>query len=108
MPQHHNIELPSYEARLTLAIQALEKDAFLSERRAAAIYNVPRTSLQKRRAGSTPKRDYTPVARKLTKLEEEAIVRYILELDLRGLAPTRVMVRDMADRLLRERDAVVH
>jgi hypothetical protein len=43
--------------------------------------------------------------KKLTKLEEEVIVRHILELDSRGFAPTLCAVREMADKLLSERSA---
>ena len=37
--------------------------------------------------------------------ERDKIVQYILNLDSRGFAPTLDAVRDMADRLLAERDA---
>jgi hypothetical protein len=39
----------------------------------------------------------------LTKLEEEAIVHRILDEVLRGVPPSKANVRDMADRLLRDR-----
>lgn len=45
------------EAQLLLAIAALQKDPKLSERRAAALYGVKRTSIQNRRAGRLAKRD---------------------------------------------------
>jgi hypothetical protein len=41
----------------------------------------------------------------LTQLEEEVIVRYILDLDQRGFAPTYAAVRDMAEKLLAARGA---
>ena len=46
-----------------------------------------------------------PNSKKLTQLEEEIIVSYILSLDQRGFAPTYAAVRDMADKLLAARDA---
>jgi hypothetical protein len=46
------------------------------------------------------RRDCQPNTKKLTQLEEEVIVRYILDLDQRGFAPTYAAVRDMADRIL--------
>jgi len=42
---------------------------------------------------------------KLTQLEEEVIVSYILELDQCGFAPTYAAVRNMADKLLTARSA---
>jgi hypothetical protein len=42
---------------------------------------------------------------KLTKLEEAAIVERILDLDSRGFPPTKATLRDMANKLLVERDA---
>ncbi|KAF2186622.1 hypothetical protein K469DRAFT_706608 [Zopfia rhizophila CBS 207.26] len=48
--QHHSTYPSSIEARINLAIQALMRDTSLSERRAAALYNVPRTTLRDRRA----------------------------------------------------------
>ncbi|KAJ8108675.1 hypothetical protein OPT61_g8008 [Boeremia exigua] len=51
MPQQqHNINALK-EAQVQLALQALKQDANLSQRRAAAIYNVPQATLSKRRAG---------------------------------------------------------
>ena len=41
--------------------------------------------------------------KKLTKLEEEVIVRHILELDLQGFALKLCAVQDMADKLLNKR-----
>jgi hypothetical protein len=50
-PSH---QLPeSKEARIQLALQAIEQDATLTQRRAAAIYNVSRSTLGDRRAGKT-------------------------------------------------------
>ncbi|KAJ8113250.1 hypothetical protein OPT61_g4571 [Boeremia exigua] len=49
--------------------------------------------------------DLEPNSRKLTQVEEEVIVQYILNLDQRGFAPTYAAVRDMADKLLAARGA---
>jgi hypothetical protein len=40
MSQQHNGEILPYENRVILATQAIKEDASLTERRAAAIYNV--------------------------------------------------------------------
>ena len=47
--------------------------------------------------------DCEPNSKKINKLEEEAIVQYILDESKRGFALTKSSVRDVADRLLRER-----
>jgi hypothetical protein len=64
---------------------------------------VPRSTLRDRRHGALSRRDREPNSKKLSKLEEEALVRRILELDSRGTPATKAMVRDMANDLLTER-----
>jgi hypothetical protein len=41
--------------------------------------------------------------KRLTKLEEEVILDYILDLSLRSVPLIKALIRDIADRLLRER-----
>ena len=92
-------------SNIFLAIQALENDPKLSVRKAAALYNVSRTTLTCRRNGRCPRTDKSANSLKLTILEEEAIVKRALELDAQGF-PVRISgVEDMANRLLRDRNA---
>lgn len=91
------------EGILQLAIQAINYDKIESERCAVVAFGVPRSALQDRRAGALSRRDRKPNSKRLTKLEEEAVVRYTLDLDTRGIGATRAMVRDMASDLLAER-----
>lgn len=77
----------------------------LTIRAAAKVYNVPRTTLARRRDGRPARRDTLPNSRKLTELEEDAIVQYILELCERSFPPRLRDVEDMANQLLRARDA---
>ena len=51
------------------------------------------------------RRDCEANSKRLTKLEEEAIVQRVLELSEQGLAPPRSYVREMADKLLRARQS---
>jgi hypothetical protein len=51
------------------------------------------------------RRDISANSRKLTDLEESVTVQYVLELDSKGFPPRLSGVRDMANRLLAERDA---
>ena len=95
--------MPSKKADIQLAISSIENGQIQSVYRAAAAYEVPETTLRHRRAGMPARRDCQPNLKKLTQLEEEVIVSYILDLDQRGFAPTYAAVRDMADKLLAAR-----
>jgi hypothetical protein len=64
---------------------------------------VSERTIRRRRAGTLARCDSQPSSKKLTHIKEEAIIKYILDLDLRGFAPTYAAVRDMANRLLAAR-----
>ena len=93
------------EADILLTIAAIDRAQFKTKRRAASTFNVPRSTLRDRRAGIAARRDCEPNLKKLTKLKEEVIARYILDLDSRGFAPSLGTVRDIADKLLTKRSA---
>jgi replication initiation and membrane attachment protein DnaB len=78
----------------------MRSDALLSLRRAAAVYNVPETTLRRQRA--KPASDYNTHhnALKLQRHEEETIIQSIRKLEARGFAPTISYVREMANQLL--------
>ncbi|KAG9185080.1 hypothetical protein G6011_03027 [Alternaria panax] len=97
--------LTSSEANIHLAISAINRSQIQSVRDAAQTFEVPRTTLRRRRAGKPARRDCPPNSRKLTQLEEEVIISYIIDLDQRGFAPTYAAIRDMADKLLAARGA---
>jgi hypothetical protein len=91
------------EGDIFLAISSLNSQHVQSERRAAAIYTAPKSTIHYRRAGRRSQRDCEPKSKRLTKLEEEVIIQRILDESLSGVPPSKAHVRDMADRLLRER-----
>jgi hypothetical protein len=95
----------SKEARVNLALGALQNNKKLSLRAAAKIYNVPRMTLARRRVGKAARRDTAPNSKNLTQSEEDAIVQYIIELVARSFPPRLGGVEDMANQLLRARDA---
>ena len=98
--------LSSYnQADILLASTSLDSQQLSSSRRAALVYNVPKSTLNNRRAGRPARRDCQPNSKKLTQLEEQVITSYILDLDLRGFAPTYAAVRNMANKLLTARGA---
>jgi hypothetical protein len=105
MPQQHHLELLSCEDRIILAIKAIQSDATMSQRRAAATYNVPQSTLNARCTSQSSRRDIQPNQSKLSKLEEETIIQYIRKLNARGFAPTFTYVRSMANQLLAARSS---
>ena len=97
---------PSYEARILLALQALQNDPKLSIRKAATVYQVNHRTLGRRRNGIHSKRDITTKSRNLSDLEEQTIVQFILDLDSRGFPPRRDFVEKIANSLLANREAL--
>ncbi|KAM5529851.1 transposase [Fusarium oxysporum f. sp. phaseoli] len=97
---------PNYEARILLALQALQTNPKLSLRCAADIYKVNRITLSRRQNGLQSRRDWIPKSRRLSNLEENIIVQFILDLDMRGFPPRLRAVEEMANRLLADRDAL--
>jgi hypothetical protein len=93
------------ESQIMLALGALKNDPNLSARAAAMIYSVDPRKLQRRQHGMPSRRDIAANSRKLTDLEERAIVQYVLDLDSRSFPPRLRDVEDMANKLLADRDA---
>ncbi len=91
------------EARIILAIEAVRTSKELSKRAAAKLYNVPESTLRARMNGYTTLRERRPATHKLTELEEEVIVRNILDMDSRRFAPRLAGVEDMANFILESR-----
>lgn len=59
----------------------------LSRSVAAKLYNVPKLTLRDRMNGKHPMGNYWLAAYILTEIEEEVVVEYILDLDVRGFTP---------------------
>ena len=94
------------EAQLLLAIQAIQNTPKLSIRRAAAVYNVSHTTLRARLYSRQSIHNIQPKVQKLTKLEEYTIVQKVLELDSQAFPPRLSAVEDIANRLLRDCNAL--
>jgi hypothetical protein len=105
MAQPSITRLPCNEADILLAISALRQGHVHGVNQAAALYNVPQSTLSNRLAGKPARRDCEPKSKKVTTLEEEVIVAYILDLDARGFPPSLDAVRNMANKLLAKREA---
>ncbi|APA09357.1 hypothetical protein sscle_05g041270 [Sclerotinia sclerotiorum 1980 UF-70] len=99
------MESNNQEGRILLAIEAINKDQKLSIRKAAKLYNIPRTKIQRRMDGTTPRIESRANSHNLTKLEEEVLIQYIIDMDERGFAPKLNGVEDMANYILESRGA---
>ena len=88
------------EARVVLAINAIQSSKKLSRRAAAKLYNVPETTLRDRMKGRLPRVETQANSQILIKTEEKAIVQYILYLDLQGFPPLIGDVAVMANHIL--------
>jgi hypothetical protein len=72
-PQQHQSDALK-ESQVQLALQAIKQDVTISQRRAAAIYRVPRKTMSDRRTGRPSRADSTPKSRNLDNNEEKVIV----------------------------------
>jgi hypothetical protein len=93
------------ESRVLLALEARKNDPKLSIRAAAKIYKVAERTIRRRRDGTTARCDTPANSRKLTDIEEQTLVDYIIDLISRAFPPRLSGVEDMANELLRIRDA---
>ena len=103
MAPPNNVERLEYEGRLVLALQALERKTVHTLRDAERTFNVHYSTLRDRYYGVASRRDCEPNRKKLTRLEEDTSIRYILDLDVRGFSPILAEVADMANKLLKAR-----
>ncbi|KAJ0157765.1 Carboxylesterase patB [Fusarium oxysporum f. sp. albedinis] len=69
------------------------------------MYKVDRSTLGNRKNGMQARCDTIPKSRKLSDLEEEIIVQFILDLDSRGFPSRMRFVEEIANSLLADRDA---
>ena len=81
MTQQRNAQSSYNEGTLYLAIQATKSIVPDSTNHASKAFVVPWTTLRRRRAGKLARRNCEANSKKLTKVEEEAIVNRILKLN---------------------------
>ena len=91
------------EGRVLLAIEAYKNKEITSLHEVARRFDIPRTTLRRRLAGSTNRAETRANSHKLTQIEEESLQKWILSMDSRGAAPRPSTVREMADLLLAAR-----
>jgi len=103
MPRQQRSIQTSCEGRISLAIASYRNNPKQSVRALAAAYDVPKSTLQRRLHGTQARSEIVSVNRKLSPIEEQSLVQWILELDRRGFPPYIIDVRRMADALLSAR-----
>jgi hypothetical protein len=81
MPPRPRRKSPERSGRLLLATQSLDDKILKSQRRAAYLYDVPRSTLQRRLQRARTIQDFNAQKRKLSPSEEESLVQWILDLD---------------------------
>jgi hypothetical protein len=91
------------EGRIVLALHAHQHGHIKSLRMAASTYSIPRTILSRRSHGTPAQVNFLPTNHKLTTTEEYTLVQWILDMDIRGMPPTKDFVHQMAELLLAER-----
>lgn len=97
------MEIQTKKTRIILVIKTIRSSKKLSQRSAAKIYKVPRATLSAKMTGRTYRLETKANRHKLNDLEEETLIRYILDLDSREFAPRLASVEDMANLLLESR-----
>lgn len=68
------MQIQTSEPPIILAMEAVQSSSKMSIRRAAVLYDVPRSSLTHRLAGRTPRNETKANCHKLTEVEEEVII----------------------------------
>ena len=92
------------EGKIELAIADLKNGKIRSIREAARIYVIPRTTLQDRINGIKYRQITRANHHILTQSEEDSLVKWVLDLDKRGLPPRHSLVREMVNYLLLQRN----
>lgn len=89
-----------FELNIEAAIAELASEPNKSIRAVAAAYNLSDRTLRRRLAGGTNKRTSHEQQQRLTPLQEQFLVDWILECDQHGYPPSHARTREMAFRIL--------
>jgi hypothetical protein len=91
------------EARVLLAIQALQSNPKLRVLQAAKIYDVSENIFHNKINSKASKVETRPQNRLLNEIEEKVLLEHIIDLDDRGFLPKIEIVEDMANSILASR-----
>ena len=100
MPQQND------ESQIVIALQAMQNNPKLSARAAAKIYPTNHQKISRRKRGIPSRCDIPANSRKLTDLEEQVLIQYILDLAAKGFPLWMSIVEDIVNRLLAIRDTL--
>ena len=96
-------ELAEQEGRILLAISAIQKGDISNTHQASSIFKVPYSTLYDHLYGKSTRLEKRANSHKLTKNEEESLLKWILSMDQRGAAPRQAHIQEMANILLSKR-----
>ncbi|CEJ58776.1 hypothetical protein PMG11_07422 [Penicillium brasilianum] len=96
-------KLACQEGKILLALSDLENGRINSLRAAAKLYEIPFSTLQARADGRIARVDKRLNRFKLTELEEDSLVYWIISMDICGAAPRPATIGEMANILLAAR-----
>ena len=96
---------PSNEAKVNLAINALNSSRVKSIRSVETIFGVSKATIIGRIKGRVPRSEFIPKSRILTTFEEDSLVQYLVDRNNRGFGVKLTGVEEMANLLLQARDA---
>ena len=91
----------SKEARILLAIQALQTNLKLYILKAVKIYNISENTLYNRMSSRTSRSEIWSKNQLLSKLEEKVLLQHILDLDTQGFSPKVEGVEDIANHIFK-------
>jgi hypothetical protein len=84
---------PSKEGRMSLAITSFQNNPYQTKRTLAAAFDVLESTLRTRLRGILPRHETTPINVKMSPLEEQSLVQWILNLNQRRFPPQIINVR---------------
>ena len=88
------------EGRVLLALEAIRNKQIPSVAAAATEFNIPRSTLRRRLAGTTNRSETRANNHKLSEIEEQSLVQWVVSMDTRGAPPRQSHVEVMANLLL--------
>ena len=79
------MECDSKQSQVQMALDALKKGQFKSQRAAALAFDIPETTLRRRIRGVVSRPQKTANCQKLSDTEESILLAWILDMDKRGI-----------------------
>jgi hypothetical protein len=94
------------EGNIVLVLAAIQRGILFNLSEAARVFEINYSTLYQRHRGVATRHDCEPNPKKLTRLGEDTIERYILDLSAKGHSPTLAEVADMARKIVVPQDGL--